>query len=66
MNGQNRKDIYPGLKVDIIQKKDQRTGIRTRGIVEDLLTSAPFHSRGIKVRLVNGMVGRVIEIIEEE
>lgn len=58
-------DIYPGLEVDIIQKKDQRTGIRTRGIVQDLLTSAPFHSRGIKVRLDNGMIGRVIEIIEE-
>ncbi len=62
MNGQNRKDIYPGLEVDIIQKKDQRTGMRTRGIVKDLLTSAPYHSRGIKVRLENGLVGRVVEI----
>ncbi len=65
MNGQNRKDIYAGLEVEIIQKKDQRTGIRTRGIVQDLLTSASFHSRGIKVRLENGMIGRVIEIVEE-
>ncbi len=66
MNGQNRNDIYPGLEVDIIQKKDQRTGIRTRGIVKNLLTSAPYHSRGIKVRLEDGTVGRVIEIVEEE
>ena len=65
MNGQNRNDIYAGLEVDIIQKKDQRTGMRTRGIVKDLLTSSPFHSRGIKVRLENGMVGRVIEILDE-
>ncbi len=65
MNGQNRNDIYPGLEVDIILKKDQRTGKRTRGIVKDLLTSSSFHSRGIKVRLEDGQVGRVAEIIEE-
>jgi uncharacterized repeat protein (TIGR03833 family) len=65
MNGQNRNDIYPGLEVDIILKKDQRTGARTRGVVKDLLTSSSFHSRGIKVRLEDGQVGRVIEIIED-
>jgi uncharacterized repeat protein (TIGR03833 family) len=63
MNGQNRSDIYPGLEVDIILKKDQRSGKRTRGFVKDLLTSSAFHSRGIKVRLADGQVGRVIEII---
>jgi uncharacterized repeat protein (TIGR03833 family) len=66
MNGQNRADIYPGLEVDIILKKDQRSGSRTRGFVKDLLTSASHHSRGIKVRLEDGQVGRVIEIIEED
>jgi uncharacterized repeat protein (TIGR03833 family) len=66
MNGQNRSDIYPGLEVDIILKKDQRSGKRTRGIVKDLLTSSAFHSRGIKVRLEDGQVGRVIEIVEED
>ncbi len=65
MNGQNRSDIYPGLEVDIILKKDQRTGKRTRGIVKDMLTSSSFHSRGIKVRLEDGQVGRVIDIIDE-
>ncbi len=65
MQGQNRSDIYPGLEVDIILKKDQRTGKRTRGIVKDLLTSSSFHSRGIKVRLEDGQVGRVVEIVEE-
>ncbi len=63
MNGQNRSDIYPGLEVDIILKKDQRSGKKTRGIVKDLLTSSSFHSRGIKVRLEDGQVGRVAEII---
>ncbi len=65
MNGQNRSDIYPGLEVDIILKKDQRNGKRTRGFVKDLLTSSTFHSRGIKVRLEDGQVGRVAEIIED-
>jgi uncharacterized repeat protein (TIGR03833 family) len=65
MNGQNRSDIYPGLEVDIILKKDQRSGKLTRGIVKDLLTSSAYHSRGIKVRLEDGQVGRVAEIIEE-
>ena len=66
MNGRNRKDIYPGLEVDIILKKDQRSGNLTRGIVKDLLTSSAFHSRGIKVRLEDGQVGRVAEIVEED
>ena len=65
MNGQNRSDIYPGLEVDIILKQDQRSGKRTRGFVKDLLTSSAYHSRGIKVRLEDGQVGRVVEIIED-
>jgi uncharacterized repeat protein (TIGR03833 family) len=65
MNGQNRKDIKSGLKVDIILKQDQRTGKRTRGIVKDILTKSSYHPRGIKVRLESGEVGRVQEIIVE-
>ena len=63
MNGENRNDIHVGLEVDIILKKDQRSGKVTRGIVKDILTSALKHSRGIKVRLEDGQVGRVAEII---
>lgn len=63
MNGQHRKDIYPGLEVAIILKKDQRTGKLTEGVVKDVLTSASFHSRGIKVRLEDGQIGRVAEIL---
>lgn len=65
MQGQNRKDIYPGLEVGIILKKDQRNGNVTYGVVEKLLTSSAFHSRGIKVRLEDGQIGRVCEIVEE-
>ena len=49
MDGKNRKDIYPGLLVDIVLKKDQRNGALTRGTVQALLTSASFHSRGINL-----------------
>ena len=65
MNGKNRKDIVAGLEVDIVLKQDQRTGVRTRGIVKDILTNSSTHPHGIKVRLTNGQVGRVQEIIRK-
>lgn len=63
LSNTNRNDIYPGLKVDIVLKKDQRTGKLTRGIVKNILTNKRNHSRGIKVRLTNGKVGRVQRIL---
>jgi uncharacterized repeat protein (TIGR03833 family) len=62
MNGQNRKDIKPGLAVRIVLKQDQRTGKLTDGIVKDILTNSVTHPHGIKVRLTDGQVGRVQEI----
>ncbi len=52
------------MTVDVILKKDQRTGKRTRGIVKELLTNSSFHPHGIKVRLEDGQVGRVAEVID--
>ncbi len=66
MEGTIRANIKPGMQVLIILKKDQRTGTLTEGIVKDLLTSAPKHHRGIKVRLQDGQIGRVQQIVEEE
>lgn len=66
MEGTIRANIKPGMQVLIILKKDQRTGNLTEGIVKDLLTSAPKHHRGIKVRLEDGQIGRVQKIIGEE
>ncbi|MDM1550518.1 MULTISPECIES: YwbE family protein [Empedobacter] len=66
MDGKTRANIKPGMLVNIVLKKDQRTGELTEGIVKDLLTSAPFHHRGIKVRLTDGQIGRVQEIIEDD
>ena len=64
MNGQNRADIKKGLKVNIVLKQDQRSGNLTVGIVQDILTNSSFHPHGIKVRLADGQVGRVQEILE--
>jgi uncharacterized repeat protein (TIGR03833 family) len=64
MNGQSRKNIKIGSEVYIVLKKDQKTGKRTKGIVKDLLTKKSFHPHGIKVRLENGKVGRVHEVIK--
>jgi uncharacterized repeat protein (TIGR03833 family) len=44
-------------------KKDQSSGKLTEGIVKDILTSSPTHPHGIKVRLADGQVGRVKEIL---
>jgi uncharacterized repeat protein (TIGR03833 family) len=63
MEGQYRKNIKSGFLVEIVLKKDQHTGKRTRGIVKDVLTNSSFHPHGIKVRLKDGKVGRVQEII---
>ncbi len=64
MNGQNRSNIRAGLRVAIVLKEDQRTGKRTIGIVKDLLTNSSNHPHGIKVRLTDGKVGRVQEILD--
>jgi uncharacterized repeat protein (TIGR03833 family) len=66
MNGQQRSDIQPGMRVEVVLKKDQRTGMRTTGVVKDLLTSSAFHSRGIKVRLDDGRIGRVQAVLSDE
>ena len=66
MDGTVRANIKRGMLVNIILKKDQRTGTLTEGIVKDILTSSPTHHRGIKVRLEDGQIGRVQEILEED
>ncbi len=62
MTGQNRKDIKIGDNVLIVKKEDQRSGHLTEGIVKDILTKSSTHPHGIKVRLLNGDIGRIKEI----
>jgi uncharacterized repeat protein (TIGR03833 family) len=66
MDGRSRKAIRPGLRVAIVLKQDQPTGKRTIGVVKDILTSSASHPHGIKVRLQDGQIGRVQEILDAE
>jgi len=63
MNGKNREDVKIGSGVEVVLKADQKTGKLTYGIVAEILTNSNFHPRGIKVRLKDGQVGRVQNII---
>lgn len=63
MNGTIRADIFIGDTVEIVLKEDQRTGVLTEGVVKDILTKSPKHHHGIKVRLEDGQVGRVKNIL---
>ncbi len=65
MDGKQRKDIFIGQLVNIVQKHDQRSGNLTEGMVKSILTKSAFHPHGIKVRLDTGEVGRVKEILED-
>jgi uncharacterized repeat protein (TIGR03833 family) len=58
-----RSQLKPGLRVRIVLKQDQPNGRLTEGIVRELLTRSPTHPHGIKVRLMDGQVGRVKEIL---
>ena len=62
-DGRIRTNITCGLQVKIVLKQDQRTGKLTQGTVKDILTRSPNHPHGIKVRLTDGKVGRVQEIL---
>jgi len=63
MNGTYRDKIKTGQQVQIVLKKDQRSGKLTQGVVKDILTKSPTHPHGIKVRLESGAVGRVKQIV---
>ncbi len=65
-DGQNRNTIQSGMEVSVVLKQDQRTGKLTRGIVKDILTKSANHPHGIKVRLMDGQVGRVQKIEDED
>ncbi len=63
MDPKKRINVKAGLKVNIVLKADQRTNKLTQGIVKDILTNSPSHPHGIKVRLQDGQVGRVQEVL---
>lgn len=58
-------EIKPGVAVWIIEKENYGTNNYKQGIVKEILTSRPNHSRGIKVRLTDGSVGRVQWVMKD-
>ena len=65
MDPHRRDDIWEGMEVEVVLKEDQSTGRLTRGFVAEVLTPSPTHPHGIKVRLRDGRVGRVQNILVE-
>lgn len=61
----NRSAIKIGMYVAVVLKKDQSSGELTEGEVKAILTNSSFHPHGIKVKLTDGQVGRVQEILED-
>jgi len=64
MEGTRRADVKPGLEVMVELTEDKRTGRLTGGKVKEILTTAPVHPHGIKVKLENGLIGRIKQIIQ--
>jgi uncharacterized repeat protein (TIGR03833 family) len=64
MSGTQRSNIQIGKAVAIVLKADQRSGKLTKGVVQSILTKSPTHTHGIKVRLEDGQVGRVKELLD--
>ena len=65
-DGRKRDNIQIGDLVEIVQKRDQRSGDLTEGFVKRILTKAANHPHGIKVMLDTGEVGRVKNVLLDE
>jgi len=65
MNKPKRSEIQSGMRVQIIEKQNQRSGQLTTGVVLRILTSSPSHPHGIKVMLQGGKVGRVQALVRD-
>jgi uncharacterized repeat protein (TIGR03833 family) len=63
MSAPARSAIRPGIRVQIVEKQNQRSGQLTEGVVARILTKSATHPHGIKVMLVDGKVGRVQAIL---
>jgi uncharacterized repeat protein (TIGR03833 family) len=63
MEGTRRENVKPGIAVMVELTEHKRTGKLTGGTVKEVLTSSPIHPHGIKVKLENGLVGRIKHII---
>ena len=64
-DGTKKSNIAIGQLVEIVQKRDQATGVLTEGFVKRILTKSATHPHGIKVMLATKEVGRVKNIIDD-
>jgi len=62
-DGRHRSSVRVGSTVEVVRKQDQGTGKMTRGVVAEILTGSASHPHGIKVRLRDGTVGRVVGVV---
>lgn len=58
-----KSDVRRGMRVRIAIKVDGVYKSCAVGTVKDVLTGSRFHSRGKKVRLTDGTIGRVVAIL---
>lgn len=65
MDPNKRENIEIDMLVNIVEKRNQRSGELTEGFVRTILTNSAHHPHGIKVKLKTGEVGRVREIVKE-
>tara|TARA_B110000285_G_scaffold173205_1_gene194053 strand:+ start:1254 stop:1445 length:192 start_codon:yes stop_codon:yes gene_type:complete len=63
MSGKIRKELSIGQLVLVVKKEHQRSGELTEGVIKIFLTKSPSHPHGIKVKLENGAVGRVKNVV---
>jgi uncharacterized repeat protein (TIGR03833 family) len=61
-----RREIKVGQRVWAVEKRNYGTPDLTEGVVKRVLTSAPFHPRGIKVMLEDGTIARVQRLTPPE
>ena len=58
-----RSEIRSGLRVQIVEKQNQRSGAVTEGVVARILTSSPRTPTASRCMLEDGRVGRVKAIV---
>ena len=59
MAGESRREIHPGLEVEIVQKADQRTGRRTSRFIQSLDSRSASTTIGGSVSILTRWIGTV-------
>jgi uncharacterized repeat protein (TIGR03833 family) len=57
-----REHLAAGLRVKIVQPKDEAAGLTTDGVIAEILTKDEFDPAGCLVRLVSGETGRCLRV----